>query len=64
VHKRAIADAVGDDVDPPICDSSDLRLLWFLRGGTNCPCLRIALYDGRCGHTITQFLRCGEVNNV
>ena len=49
VHERAIAYAVGDDTNSPICDSSSLGLLLLLSDWLNYPRLRITL-GGRCGH--------------
>lgn len=42
VHERAIADAVWDDANAPVCDSGDLRLLLLLIGRINYSCSRVA----------------------
>jgi len=56
VHKRAIADAVGDDADAPICDSSDLRLLLFLAVWIDHPRLQVAWCHRSCSHATYSIL--------
>ena len=50
MHERAIADAVWDDTNAPICDSSDLRLLLLLTRGICYPRSRIARCHGSRSH--------------
>jgi len=64
VYEGAIIDAVGDDANAPVCDSSNLREVLLLTGGINYPCPQVARCPRDRGHATGSPAAVGRGTNL